>query len=313
MSKVVFIVKKFFFIIVIVTSALIISACSNEKSEGENDFLETFSGSLEHVHGLGYAGNTGEIFLAAHDGLKIYKNGDWYKTKIQNNDYMGFNAVDKGFYTSGHPGKGVNLPNPLGIMRSFDNGQTLEEIAFKGESDFHAMGVGYFNHTIYILNSHENSKLRKGLYVSRDEGKSWDKLAAENLGEKVFSIAVHPTNDEILAVASQDGIFISKDAGESFELITSNKQGTTVSFSEEILWYGTYDQKAYLNKYLLNDESSEEISLPDMSQDAVMYIAQNPINKSEVVFISFNGSVYITNELGNSWEQIVNNGKLSSN
>jgi photosystem II stability/assembly factor-like uncharacterized protein len=310
---VVFIVKKFFIIIAIVTSALIISACSNGKSEGENDFLETFSGSLEHVHGLGYAGNTGEIFLAAHDGLKIYKNGDWYKTKTQNNDYMGFNAVDKGFYTSGHPGKGVNLPNPIGIMRSFDNGQTLEEIAFKGEIDFHAMGVGYFNHTIYVLNSHENSKLGEGLYVSRDEGKSWDKLAAENLGEKVFSIAVHPTNDEILAVASQDGVFLSKNAGESFELITSNKQGTTVSFSEEILWYGTYDQKAYLNKYLLSDESSEEVELPDLTQDAVMYIAQNPNNKSEIVFISFNGSVYISNELGKTWEQIVNNGKLTSN
>jgi photosystem II stability/assembly factor-like uncharacterized protein len=306
-------VKKFFIIIAIVTSALIISACSNGKSEGENDFLETFSGSLEHVHGLGYAGNTGEIFLAAHDGLKIYKNGDWYKTKTQNNDYMGFNAVDKGFYTSGHPGKGVNLPNPIGIMRSFDNGQTLEEIAFKGEIDFHAMGVGYFNHTIYVLNSHENSKLGEGLYVSRDEGKSWDKLAAENLGEKVFSIAVHPTNDEILAVASQDGVFLSKNAGESFELITSNKQGTTVSFSEEILWYGTYDQKAYLNKYLLSDESSEEVELPDLTQDAVMYIAQNPNNKSEIVFISFNGSVYISNELGKTWEQIVNNGKLTSN
>jgi hypothetical protein len=296
----------------IMTSVLIISACNNEKNEGENDFLEKFSGTLEHVHGLGYSGNQNEIYLASHDGLKIYKNGNWYKTKKQNNDYMGFNAIDKGFYTSGHPGEGVDLPNPLGIMRSFDNGQTLEEIAFKGESDFHAMGVGYFNHTIYVLNGHENSKLGLGLYVSRDEGKSWSKLAAQNLGEKVFSIAVHPTNDEILAVASEDGIFISNNGGESFDLITSNRQGTTVSFSEEALWYGSFDNKASLSKYLLSDGLSEEIELPDMTQDAVMYIAQNPKKSSEIVFITFKGSVYLSVDSAGSWKTLVNEGKITS-
>ncbi|MFP3442760.1 hypothetical protein R0K18_33995, partial [Pantoea sp. SIMBA_133] len=81
-------------------------------------------------------------------GLKFYKDGKWMETTGQNNDYMGFTAVDEGFYTSGHPGKDSDLPNPLGLKKSTDGGRSLENLGFEGESDFHTIGVGYENHAI---------------------------------------------------------------------------------------------------------------------------------------------------------------------
>jgi hypothetical protein len=283
----------------------------NTSDFSPNEFFEAFKGNLEHVHGLGYAGNQNAVFFASHDGLKVFADGKWYGTKKLNNDYMGFNAVDQGFYTSGHPGPGVNLPNPLGLKRSFDNGQTLENLGFEGESDFHAMGVSYKNHTIYVLNGHKNSKMDTGLYVSKDDGKSWNKLKANKLGAKILSIAVHPTNDDLVAVAGQqDGIFLSTDGGDNFKLITENMAGTSTFFSNDALWFGAFGNEPKLIKYSVEDASSEEISLPEMKSDAVMYFAQNPQNESELVFISFKGSVYHSTDGGETWTELVNEGKI---
>lgn len=278
----------------------------------KHDFYEKFDGQVEHIHGLGYMANQHAIFFAAHDGLKVYENGNWYKTKGQNNDYMGFNAVDKGFYTSGHPGEGVDLPNPLGLKRSFDYGQTFEDLGMEGESDFHVMGVGYFNHTVYLLNEMKNSKIGAGLYVSKDEGQNWEKIKAENLGEKIFSLAVHPTKSEIVAAAGEKGIFLSKDGGQTFELLTENKQGTAVFFSEDTLWYGTYEKSPMLVKYSIESGEEEEVTLPKMEQDAVMYIAQNPQKESEIVFATFKNHIYLSEDGGNTWKQLVKEGIIQT-
>jgi hypothetical protein len=336
------IVKKSFLLLGAMSFAIVLSACGNEEttektevdtkneqvaieengdenkqdhtdgqlSIASNDFFETHEGNLEHVHGLGYAGNQNAVFFASHDGLKVYENGIWFKTKELNNDYMGFNAVNKGFYTSGHPGKGVNLPNPLGLKRSFDNGETLEDLALEGESDFHAMGVGYENHIVYVLNGHPNSLMGKGLYVSKNNGETWNELKADQLGEKIFSIAVHPTNEEIVAVAGQEGIFLSKDGGQQFNLITSSKQGTAVFFSNDALWYGAFGQEPVLVKYSIDRGDEEEMDLPNMAEDAVMYVAQNPQNESEIVFISFKGSVYLSGDGASSWKALVIEGEI---
>ncbi|WP_246943730.1 F510_1955 family glycosylhydrolase [Bacillus pinisoli] len=321
--------KKRYILIAIIS--FVLSACGNQAPEQEksvekdstnsnhqsthsaiaaDEFFAPFSGNLEHIHGLGYAGNQQAIFFASHDGLKVYEDGSWYSATEFNNDYMGFNAVDKGFYTSGHPGKGVDLENPLGLSRSYDNGKTLEFLGFQGESDFHAMGVGFENHTVYVLNEQKNSKMDVGLYVTEDDGENWDKLAATNLGEKIFSIAVHPANSKIVAVASEEGIFLSEDRGESFTLLTSNLQGTSVFFSTDALWYGAYGKEPILMKYLLSNSSQEKVNLPQMEQDAVMYLAQNPQNEKEVVFYSFNGDVFITQDGTSTWEKIVSAGTI---
>ncbi|MGO4886767.1 F510_1955 family glycosylhydrolase [Anaerobacillus sp. MEB173] len=275
-----------------------------------HDFYEPFTGNMDHIHGIGYAGNQNAIFFAAHDGVKVYENGEWFKTKDFNNDYMGFTPVDKGFYTSGHPGAGVNLPNPLGLKRSYDDGQTLEDLAMEGQSDFHAMGVGYYNHAIYLLNEYQNPTLDLGFFVSKDDGQTWNEISTADLGGHILNIAVHPTNEDTVALTTEAGVYLSEDAGESFTLLTTNKQGISVHFSEDTLWYGAYGNEPELIKYSLESGSGEEIALPKMKQDAVMYFAQNPQNEAELVFSTINGDVYLSNNQGETWQLLVKQGKL---
>ncbi len=43
------------------------------------------------------------------------------------------------FYASGHPGPGVELPAPVGLIESRDGGATWDPLSRQGESDFHAL------------------------------------------------------------------------------------------------------------------------------------------------------------------------------
>ncbi|WP_391557534.1 F510_1955 family glycosylhydrolase [Robertmurraya sp.] len=284
---------------------------STTVSLASHAFFESFAGKIDHIHGLGYVGDQEAAFFAAHDGLKVYENGTWLKTKKENNDYMGFNATDDGFYSSGHPGTDSKLPNPIGIMKSVDNGQTLQSLGFEAEVDFHLMAVGYNNHQIFAMSPHKNSIMKAdAFYVSEDEGANWKEVAASGLKGEFIGLAVHPTDKNILAAAGEDGIYLSKDQGETFELLTTGTQGTSVYFTDDSLLYGEYDGQPSFVIRNLTDDKEEEIALPEMKEDAVMYAAINPKNEQEITFVSFNNDIYQTTNHGESWNLLAKSGNL---
>ncbi|MUK89213.1 hypothetical protein GMD78_12605 [Ornithinibacillus sp. L9] len=266
---------------------------------------------IDHVHGLGYAGDNGGLYFATHTGLKIYRDGNWYETSKNFNDYMGFNAVDKGFYTSGHPGADSDLPNPIGLQRSFNGGETLESLAFEGETDFHAMGVGYFSHDIIVMNPMKNSELDVGFYKSTDEGKSWEAVQALNLTGDIFALAIHPTDSNIIAAATTMGIFLSRDGGKHFEQLTEAAQGTAVFFNEDNLYYASYHSIPELIQYKLDDDKGKSMNLPDLQEDVPIYISQHPQNNQEIAFYTTKGQAFLTTDGAESWKQILVDGSIN--
>ncbi|QHE52363.1 F510_1955 family glycosylhydrolase [Pontibacillus sp. HMF3514] len=291
----------------VLLSVLLLGACG-QSNQSDQEFLTEFDGKLEHVHGIGYMGEKG-IAFASHDGLKFYKEKTWYATTDQNNDYMGFNVVDKGFYTSGHPGKGSKLPNPLGIQKSSDDGKNLSDVAFEGDFDFHSMGVGDINHAIYVYNGHGNTQLSSGLHKTLDEGDSWERVKGEGINGEIVAIAVHPTNEKMIAVTTKNGVYLSEDGGEKFLPLEENVNGTAVYFSENKLWYGTFYSKPQLTTYDLEEETKEQISLPKLGQDAVAYFDKKQ-ESDEMVIYTYQNHAYITKNKGEKWSQIVTSGKV---
>src|SRR5690625_688481 len=135
-------------IILTIIISIFVVGCSNQDY---NAFEVPFDGTMDHLHGLGYAGNDDGLYFASHIGLKIYRDGKWFESSNNFNDYMGFAAVDKGFYSSGHPGTDSKLPNPIGLQKSFVGGKTLEKIDFEWESDFHVMVVCYISIDVILI------------------------------------------------------------------------------------------------------------------------------------------------------------------
>lgn len=72
-------------------------------------------------------------------------------------------------------------------MKSSDGGNTLEKLAFYGESDFHNLAVGYNTEAIYLYNERPNSKLQQGFYFSTNNGQDW-----KNSKLKVFQVRFIP-------------------------------------------------------------------------------------------------------------------------
>ncbi|MCM0616569.1 F510_1955 family glycosylhydrolase [Paenarthrobacter sp. TYUT067] len=166
-----------------------------------------------HVHGLTVDPDTSQVLLATHDGLfDVTKQP---ATKIgRTNDLMGFTAGEDGvFYASGHPGPGSDLPNPFGLIKSTDGGQSWEKLSRQGESDFHAMTATKTGIIAY------DGELRHS-----PDGKTWNTVAA------MFAPAVlagHPDSETILGTTTE-GIQRSTDGGETWSL---DKSGPVIQYA----------------------------------------------------------------------------------
>lgn len=125
-------------------AGLTLSGCAGEGTSAHSSGDSTHQadhGDLpsSHVHGVGVNPADERIYLATHDGLFRYDDGG--ATRIGPViDLMGFTiAGPDHFYASGHPGPGVDLPEPVGLIESTDGGQTWDLLSRQGQSDFHAL------------------------------------------------------------------------------------------------------------------------------------------------------------------------------
>jgi len=269
------------------------------------------SGEFMHIHGLGFTNDGSEIYVPAHDGLKVFRNGQWSGAAGEKHDYMGFSMVDDGFYSSGHPAPDSSMKNPFGIVRSTNLGEDLKTLGLYGEIDFHAMDVGYNNHAIYVFNPQENSQMDDtGMYYSLDDTKTWNKTGMKGIKGQVAAIAVHPNQEEVVAVSTNQGIFLSKDFGDTFEELY-NVPTSALSFSNQgTLYAGSVSSKVELTQ--INTENGERTSLPLPSikeEDAISYIAINPQNEQQIVISTFKKDIFSTGDRGGSWSQLVDEGK----
>lgn len=155
-----------------------------------------------HVHGLSANADSGEILLATHEGLfdvskqPARKIGPGF-------DMMGFAATDDAnvFYASGHPAAGDPAPNPVGLLRTSDGGETWKTVSREGESDFHALastasGVVAFDGTVR---------------TSKD-GINWTSVGAPFAP---FALVADPTSNTVLAT-TEAGPYRSTDGGRSW-------------------------------------------------------------------------------------------------
>ncbi|MED1539348.1 F510_1955 family glycosylhydrolase [Bacillus pseudomycoides] len=319
------------------TSLFIITGCSNNietqlvkketiQSQPKNKetantippnfYKEITSGKIEHIHGIGYAGNMPGVSIATHNGIKVYQNGKWFDTTTQLHDYMGFQATKNGFFASGHPEPGTNLKNPLGLMKSSDGGNTLEKLTFYGESDFHNLAVGYNMEAIYLYNERPNSKLQNGVYFSTNNGQEWKNSKLKGLSSTIHSFSVHPDQSSVVAVSAKDGVYLSTDYGNTFELFSKSLESTAVTFSNEDVIYAPISKQNQqtITKQSIATNEETNIQIPSLdSKDKIMYISQNPQNSSEMVFATMKANVFFSTDSGKTWKQVTKDGTLQYN
>jgi photosystem II stability/assembly factor-like uncharacterized protein len=154
-----------------------------------------------HVHGVDVNPADGRVYLATHDGL--FRYGDAGPERVGPHiDLMGFTVAGADhFYSSGHPGPGTALPDPVGLIESTDAGRTWRALSRQGGSDFHALaassaGVVGFD---------------GALRVSAD-GKAWQDVAVP---APPYSLAAAPDGKAVLGT-TEAGLMRSVDGGHTW-------------------------------------------------------------------------------------------------
>lgn len=271
--------------------------------------------TLTHVHGLSYSADGNRLMIPSHDGLAIYEpggKGRWSKADGPAHDYMGFSATHEALYSSGHPAPGSGLVNPFGLIKSVDGGKTWRKLGLEGESDFHLLATSYKTNAVYVSNHGVNSRMKQaGLYHTENDGMKWTLASAKGLAGEIKSLAVHPNDARIVAVGTTSGLYISRDAGESFSQRVAGQQVLGVGFELDgrHILFSSYQGKATLNRIgMAPTASPQNMPIPEMRDDAVAYIAQNPVRRDEIAIASFKRNVFLSQDEGRNWKPIAQNG-----
>lgn len=267
--------------------------------------------TLHHVHGLAYSSDGKRLMIPSHHGLAVYENGKWSKAPGPQHDYMGFAATKDRLYSSGHPAHGSGMVNPFGLIRSRDGGKTWDKLALEGETDFHLLATSWNTNAIYVWNPEPNSRMkRQGLHYTMNDGFAWKPARADGLAGEPRALAVHPDNAATVAVATSDGLYLSRDSGERFAKAAGNGEGLAAFFdlNGKDVWYSAYDGRPMLIRLSINGGPQTNIALPALARDAVAYIAQNPAHRLEYAIATFERSVHLSKDGGQSWKQIADRG-----
>lgn len=157
---------------------------------------------FNHVHGVAVEEGSDAVLVAAHEGLfRLSAEGDVQVGPVI--DLMGFAVAAPGrFVASGHPGPGVDLPQPVGLIESTDQGNSWQPVSRQRVSDFHALTTSATG----IL-GYDGSLLR-----SVDGGRTWAEL---DIPTEPASLAASPDGQQVLATTGQ-GLLLSPDGGKSW-------------------------------------------------------------------------------------------------
>jgi photosystem II stability/assembly factor-like uncharacterized protein len=267
--------------------------------------------TLHHVHGLAYSGDGKRLMIPSHHGLAVYQGGKWSKAPGPQHDYMGFSATAKHLYSSGHPAAGSGLVNPFGLIRSKDGGRTWDTLGFEGETDFHLLATSWNTNAVYVWNPEPSSRMKRaGLHYTLNDGFAWKPVRTEGLAGKPRALAVHPENAAIVAVATSEGLYLSHDSGERFAKAAGNGEGLAAFFDlgGKDIWYSAYAGRPTLARLPISGGRPADIALPALTKDAVAYITQNPAQRLEYAIATFERSVYVSKDGGQSWKQIAERG-----
>jgi hypothetical protein len=81
------------------------------------------------------------------------------------------------------------------------------------------------------------------------------------------------------------------------------------TFDGEHLWISSFDSgKPTLTQLQWQTGQQEAIELP-LEQDAVTYMAQNPVNAQTWAIATYQRDVYVSSDNGKTWQQIAAKGE----
>ncbi|KGN29760.1 hypothetical protein N802_11455 [Knoellia sinensis KCTC 19936] len=155
-----------------------------------------------HTHGIARHPTSGDVYVATHDGLFVISDTGPSRVDGPTVDLMGFTMTESGdLLSSGHPGVGTDLPQPVGLIDSVDGGKTWTVRSRGGQSDFHA-----------LTSSTRGLLGYDGRLRASQDGRTWRDLP---MSADVTSLGASPDGAQVLAATSA-GLQASTTYGDTW-------------------------------------------------------------------------------------------------
>jgi len=301
----------------VLSLSLILSACGSIE---DSKITAVKSGKkIEDIHGVGIS-NDGTTYIATHEGLFSTKNvgGTWNKVGSAKDDFMGFHLRSDGtMLTSGHPGTDSEYPNPMGVLISKDKGLHWKEVEYVGKIDFHTLTTYQIDpNVMYGLNDMGTGQYGAGIYKSFDGGKKWTKVEPKGLPSdlmKVHALLVLPEDKNNLLAGTENGVMISKDGGENWDMFDDTRLITAMTVmpnGKDTIAYSMDNAAAGVMISENSGQSWKSLGL-NLGQDAASSISVNQKDEKQITVSTFSTSLYETKDSGENWKQIITTGKLN--
>lgn len=225
---------------------------------------------------------------------------DWYH--VAGGD--GFRTVVD--YTAPHIIYGQSTPS--GIIKPFKvNLQTGEFSYLEKGIDFSA---GVWDPPL-IMDPSYNYILYYGrdkLYATYSAGSSWDVLPTPKVNGRYTAIGISPINSEVIMAGTSGGdVIVSKDAGETWKIVSNNglvnRWVTDIEFSPQSVGTAFVSFSGFYTPHIFKTTDYGETwanigkSLPDIPVNA---IAVHPFNEN-IIFAGTDIGVFATYDGGANW------------
>lgn len=303
-------------VLTVLSVNLLLTACGSSE---EAKLTSVKNGKkIEDIHGVGVA-NDGTTYVATHEGLFSTKDTGrgWNKIGNMDADLMGFNMRSDGtMLTSGHPGNNTDLPNPIGVLVSKDNGLHWDKVEYAGRIDFHVLTSYHQDpQVIYGLNQMGTGQYGAGIYKTINGGKSWTKIEPKGLPNdlmKVYSLLVLPENKDTLLAGTEIGVMVSHDGGKNWKTFDDTRLLSAMAVmpnGKDIIGYSMSNLISGLMISQDNGQTWKSIGL-DLGKDAASSISINQKDEKQIAVSSYNTSLYVTKDGGKNWNNIIATGTL---
>ncbi len=195
------------------------------------------------------------------------------------------------------------------LYRSTDSGASWTHLAFPAElsGTLHVLEIDRRRPGVWYVGIESDIAWNSGLYRTVDGGASWTLLPGLK-GKAVWSLAIWEINPQVMAAGAADGIFLSRDDGESWRRISPQENAelrpvVALAFDpvhSEVLYAGT----THLPWRTIDGGATWQSIHDGMLDDSdVFSISVNP-SRPPIVYASACSGAYRSITAGRQWTRL---------
>ena len=195
------------------------------------------------------------------------------------------------------------------LYQSRDGGSSWIHLAFVGQltGTLHALAVDPRPDGAWYVGMEGHQAWSSGVYKSTDSGHTWSLLPGLP-GKAIWSIAIWAADSQVIAAGAADGVYLSRNAGETWERISPEanqelRPVVSLAFhpaNSDILYAGT----THLPWRTLDGGATWHSIHSGMLDDSDVFSIQIDNRRPDLVFASACSGVYRSDSAGKLWMRL---------